>query len=77
MSARAGCKEGGRSACLSCKQGVAPRREWRACGPPVPVRKMLLMSPQAVAAVAAAESPVVLGACFLLVSITRKKTKFC
>ena len=48
---------GGRSACFCCKQGVALRRERRACGPPVPVRRMLLMSLQAVAAVAAAESP--------------------
>ena len=63
VRAHAGCKEGGRSACNSCRQGVALRRERRACGPPVPVRKMLLMSPRAVAAVAAAESPVVMGAC--------------
>ena len=34
-----------------------PRRERRACAPPVPVREMLLTLPQAVAAVAAAESP--------------------
>ena len=43
---------------FSCKQGAAPRREQRACAPSVPVLEMPLMSPQAVVAVAAAESPV-------------------
>ena len=51
------CNEGGASARFCCRHGAAPCRERRACGPPVPVREMLLMLPQAVVAVAAAEPP--------------------
>ena len=51
-----GEKGGGGVRLFSCMHDVAPRRERRACGPLVPVREMLLMSPQAVAAVAAAEA---------------------
>ena len=47
----------GGSACFSCKQGVASRREQRSRAPLVPVLEMPLMSPQAAVAVAAAESP--------------------
>ena len=56
------------SACPSCERGVALLCERRACGLPVPVRKILLASLQAVAAVAAAKSPVAMGA-FLLYHI--------
>ena len=57
LRARAlGAKRGG-SSCFSCKQGTAPRREQRARAPPVPVLEIPFMSPQAVVAVAAAESP--------------------